>query len=105
MDFRVPGGRFMVSNDAAGDRLRQARPSIGHVCTSWVGSFVVVVGGGQADSPQPADELVAERFGVQPDALGARSTRVGQRGSRTNPVLSAAQAQITAKARGGGRAG
>jgi hypothetical protein len=41
--------------------------------------------------------LVSQRCGVQPDALRARSTRVGERGSRTTGVLSAAQVQIAAK--------
>jgi hypothetical protein len=40
---------------------------------------------------------MAEQFGVEPDALRAVSSRVGELGSRASGVMSAAQAQIAAK--------
>jgi hypothetical protein len=40
---------------------------------------------------------MAEQFGVQPDELRQMSTGVGELGSRASGVMSAAQAQITAK--------
>jgi hypothetical protein len=45
---------------------------------------------------------MTERFGVEPDRLGVVSAGVGERGSRANPVLSAARAQIAAEGRAGG---
>lgn len=59
---------------------------------------------GGAFPAQPGDEFVAEHCGVEPDALGAVSIRVGELGLRANPVWSAAQAQIAARGRacGGG---
>jgi hypothetical protein len=45
---------------------------------------------------------MAQHCGVQSDALGAVSTRVGERGSRATAVMSAARAQIAAKGPGWG---
>jgi hypothetical protein len=45
---------------------------------------------------------MAEQRDREPDALRQLSTRLGERGSRANPVLSAAQAQIAANGRAGG---
>lgn len=80
---------------------RQPSASARFVRLGWVVSSWWAVG--RPIPAQPADELVAQRFGVQPDALRARSTRVGERGSRTTGVLPAAQVQIAAQGRACGR--
>ena len=89
-------GRFTVSNDVAGDRLSRQPRTIGQICASRVGGLVEV-GDGQRDSPQAGDELLAEQFGVPPDALRQVSICLGELDFRATGVVSAAQAQITAR--------